>query len=61
MRVTDIPYPTDLERLRDNVRAELQAQSAMRDLDLDDVLLDGLADAITSNVDYGFSVRWEPR
>ena len=59
--MTDIPYPTDLERLRDNIRAELQAQRAMRDLDLDDATLDGLADGITSNVDYGFSVKWEPK
>src|SRR5437016_1672336 len=58
--VTDIPYPTELERLRNNIRAELHAQRALRDLDLDDATLDGLADGITSNVDYGFSVKWEP-
>jgi hypothetical protein len=59
--MADVQYPTDLERLRDNIRGELQAQRAMRDLALDDATLDGLADAITSNVDYGFSVKWAPR
>jgi hypothetical protein len=60
VRVTDIPYPTDLERLRDNIREELQAQRAVRDLDLDDATLDGLADAIASNIEYVFSVEWAP-
>jgi len=59
--MTDIPYPTDSERLRENIRGELQAQRAMRDLDLDDATLDGLTAAITANVDYGFSVKWQPR
>ena len=59
--MVEIPYPTDYERMRDNIRAELQAQRAMVDLPLDDSTLDRLADGIATNLDYGFSVEWRPR
>lgn len=59
--MTDVPYPTDYDRMRDNIRDELAAQKAMADLPLDDVTLDRMADGIATNLDYAFSVAWAPR
>ena len=56
-----MPYPTDQERLVGSIRDELQAQRALRDLALDDQTLDSLSDAIATNIDYGFDVRWAGR
>ena len=59
--MTEVPYPTDYDRMVDNIRSELLAQRAMRDLPLDDSQVDALANAIAANLDYGFSVSWAPR
>lgn len=61
MFVTEVPYPTDEERLRTSIRTELRAQRAMADLALDDTALDQLADAIAYNTEEAFAVRWAPR
>lgn len=59
--VDDERYPSDLERLEDNIKSEILAVSAMRRLDLDDSTVDHLAAAIVVNVDYGFNVLWAPK
>ncbi len=51
----------DLERLKSNIREELAAQSALRDLGLDESSLDGLANSIAVNIEYAFDVKWAPR
>jgi hypothetical protein len=51
----------DWERLRLAIRAELQAQYAIEDHPVDDQLLDVLAQAVATRIDYGFAFRWEPR
>lgn len=56
-----MPYPSDSDRLRGNIREELRAQTAMGDLPLDEIVIERLAEGIANNVEYAFEVRWSPR
>lgn len=51
----------DLDRLRDAIRDELSAQHGIRGLEIDSEWLDTLADSVSSRVEYGFDVEWNPR
>ena len=59
--MSEVPYPSDGERLLGNIREEIQAQSAGSSLRLTDEDVERLAISIASNVEYGFDVRWAPR
>jgi hypothetical protein len=59
--VQEVPYLNDKERLVGNIREELQAQRAMRVVDLSDQVVEDLAFAIALNIEYGFDVRWAPK
>lgn len=61
LRVSELPYPTAEERLRDSIRTELQVFQVGADLALDDVLSDELANCIADNIEYAFAERWVPR
>lgn len=49
------------DRAIDNVTDELDTQAAMRDLHWPEGLTRQLAEAIVSNLDYAFDIRWRPR
>ena len=51
----------DFERLIGNIREELQAQNALRNIRLSQELIGELAECIASNLDYAFEVKWAPR
>jgi hypothetical protein len=59
--VEELERPGDLDRFRENVLTELQAQNAMQDLNLPQNQLESLADAIAANADYAFEIKWSPR
>jgi hypothetical protein len=57
----EVPYPDDLERLRDAVRDELAVQQGISGETSDDRRLDTLTDMVVARIDYGFDVRWKPK
>lgn len=59
--MSDVPYPTDHERMRANIREQLGVETAIGNLPLDDSTLDRMAEGIATNLDYAFSVAWAPR
>lgn len=59
--MVEIPRTPDSLRLRQNIRLELASQRAIAGLDLDDSVLDGLAESIAANIEYGFEIRWSPQ
>lgn len=50
----------DLERLREAIRDELTIQHSIDRRVEDSDWLDLLADMVTSRIDYGFEVNWNP-
>lgn len=48
----------DSDRLRANIREELEAQNALGELGLCEQVLNGVAEAIALNIEYVFFVRW---
>ena len=61
MQVREVVPPDDAERLRLLIREELQAQSALEELQPDPSILDHLAWALTAQIGYGFEYRWAPK
>lgn len=59
--MTNVPYPSDIERLEENIRDEIRAQNGTGGLDLDDATIRRLAACIAANVDYAFKIDWQPR
>lgn len=51
----------EVDRLRDNIATELQAQNALEELNLDDETIETLAWAIAANIHYAFDVTWAPK
>ena len=59
-RVTEVPYPDDIERLVDNIRTEVNAQLAMAGVDLEQPVIENLAAGIASSIDHAFEFHWRP-
>jgi hypothetical protein len=60
-RVTDVPYPDDIDRLVENIRTEINVQLGMARVELDQSVIENLAVGIASNIDYAFEFHWRPR
>lgn len=59
--MTDVPYPNDFDRLVANIRTEIDAQMAMSQVELDESVIQHLAEGIASSIDYAFEFHWRPR